>query len=1118
MVDLRRAMHEPGSDREPAVQWDRLDQLLLEALAGPEADWDAGVQRICAEHPDEAPTIRRRFTKLKELGLLQMNAPAGARASFGSFHDLRLLGSGGMGSVYLAEQAPLGRRVALKLMHAEQAALPAARERFLREARILSRLDHVGICPIYEVGEVDGTPYLAMRYLEGETLAARIARARAASAPISDGLDATLHLVEKVARALHVAHEAGLVHRDVKPGNILVGRDDEPVLLDFGLARDASGGQATLTAPEAQLGTPAYMAPEQIAPEGRRLDRRADVYSLGATLYECVTHRPPFSAATREALYREILTASTPDPLRWNPKLPRELKTVLENALAKDRAQRYATAHELAEDLRRVRCREPILARRAGWPLRLRRWTQRNPLAATFLLVLGLGLLATSWLLQQVLAERSAREVDLVHTRALALAAASAQALEGDPELALLLARESLRLEATPQARTQVLSALSRHRARAELRTEKPLHQASFLPDGKRVLAIGANGAAILWDMTNGARRTLDEIGEHRGRLLSCAIAKDGSRLATVGVNGTVLLWDGDGNRIARLDHPDGIRNGRENYSDSRLAVFTPDSQLLLTGCADGVARLWDRQGKPAGKLEGHKRAVLCVDSADVEPGRTLFVTASGDKTARIWGRSGVCLKPLPHDDRVVWAAFSPDGRRVVTASRDHLARIWDLDGNVLRLEGHRAEVHHAEFSPDGSLVVTAGNDHTARLWRSDDGKELLVREHRAPVWGASFAPDGARIVTWSADSTCAVVDLEGHEVARLRGHSHSVASAAFSADGGQILTASHDGAARLWDVEVAGFSALRGHALAVRSGRFSSDGRRALTISRDGTARLWDLERRSSLALAGHRGPLWAATWLPASEEWVTGGDDQQLVFWRADGSQARSIPIGRMIRSLACIGRGERILVGCEQKVCVVDRTSGAVTDLVARPQVTVFRIDVSPHADRFLALSDDDSLLVWDAAGEPGPAIELAWNVEAARFLPEGDRILLGCSDHVARVVDLRGELLATYRGHLAGLTGVAVSPDGAHVLTASRDGTARVFERGGAELAALPFGGTVWGAEFSPDGRWILATTSDRVAWLWPSPTGDLEELANRACGRDFRDGELEQFRDLLPHRR
>jgi eukaryotic-like serine/threonine-protein kinase len=434
--------------------------------------------RIVGIYPDLAPELEKALRAISEFkSTLETDLPHG---TIGDYQILREIGRGGMGIVYEGLQVSLNRRVAIKLLPSNLLTNPRAVERILHEAKVAASLKHPGICTVHDAGIEDGVPSIAMEFIEGETLATRLSTARATGFPLAlenttdvlsmlDSRDAEaqaagkegpvkvpqkeeipgiLDIVERTARALHAAHEAGFVHRDIKPGNIMVSRSGEPVILDFGLAQDVEGGKRLSVSGEL-LGTPAYMSPEQIAAGRIQVDRRTDVYSLGVTLYEALTYRLPFDAATREGIFKKILGGEPPDPRTLNRNVSKDLKVVLETALEKDLDRRYRTALDLAEDLRRVKDYEPIRARPAGPILKFQRWVQRNPVVATAtvaaFLILAVGLTISLALLDRVEKERTAA-VEAKEAESLALAQRS-EALEGETKAKLEAERQAKEAE-----------------------------------------------------------------------------------------------------------------------------------------------------------------------------------------------------------------------------------------------------------------------------------------------------------------------------------------------------------------------------------------------------------------------------------------------------------------------------------------------------------------------------------------------------------------------------------------------------------------------------------------------------------------------------------------------
>lgn len=398
---------------------DPVERLLDACLAAPSDQWQAAIAAACKAHPDLADELGRRFQLLAQAGLIGDREPVATATTpraFGGFDLLNELGRGGMGVVWRARQRSTGRIVALKTIRADLLGLDKARQRFRREIEAVSRLHHPGICTVYEAGDVDGVPFVAMHYVEGVSLLAHLGpRPGAATSGAAtngtapgasgsgtgthshEGVRATVRWFEKVARALHHAHAAGILHRDIKPGNLMVTSDGEPVVLDFGLARAEAPDTDALTATGDELGTPAYMSPEQISPAGRRLDRRSDIYSLAVTMYEVLAGQHPFVAPTREGLYRSILAGNAPLLSRHNRHAPMDLCISIATAMDVERDRRYETAAAFADDLARVLAHQPILARRPSALRRIVRWMRREPLVATLLAALLVGCFATTF-------------------------------------------------------------------------------------------------------------------------------------------------------------------------------------------------------------------------------------------------------------------------------------------------------------------------------------------------------------------------------------------------------------------------------------------------------------------------------------------------------------------------------------------------------------------------------------------------------------------------------------------------------------------------------------------------------------------------------------------------
>src|SRR6266404_2179919 len=346
------------------------------------------------------------------------------RIVFGDYEVLEQIGRGGMGVVHKAHQSSLNRIVALKMIRVGDAASPMDLARFRREAEAAAKLDHPGIVPIYEVGEHEANPFLVMRFVQGSSLAEKVG-SFALPLAISEGQNRwnsgarraqnrIARILAVVARTVQYAHERGVLHRDLKPSNILLDQDENPYLTDFGIAK-VVGEDSALTQTSELMGTPSYMSPEQAA--GKRIERSADIYSLGAILYELLTGRPTFKGQRPVETLRQVMEQEPFHPLSVNPSVDHDLATVCLKCLDKDPARRYRSALELAEDLERWLRHEPVLARSAGPILRLCRWVARNPALAALIAGLGVGMAVTLVLLARTREEGAQKSVALAILR-----------------------------------------------------------------------------------------------------------------------------------------------------------------------------------------------------------------------------------------------------------------------------------------------------------------------------------------------------------------------------------------------------------------------------------------------------------------------------------------------------------------------------------------------------------------------------------------------------------------------------------------------------------------------------------------------------------------------------
>lgn len=963
------------------------------------------------------------------------NTIEGEAAAFASLQlpgltVVREIARGGMGIVYRARQQSPERDVALKMLLPHQVASPAAKERFRAEARAIAALDHPGILPVHQLGELDGLPWFTMKLAAGGSLAQR-------KDQFNGQWRAIAELIVQLADAIHFAHERGILHRDLKPGNILFDETGKAYVSDFGLAKFLDA-DATLTTSRAVLGTPGYLAPELLEHTSASATTAADLYGLGALLYELLYGRPPFEAPSLAALLKQISESAPPFTNAAGQRAPRDLEIICRKCLEKEPTHRYALARELAADLQRWLEGRPILARPAPLAEVFAAWVRRNPVVAALAGLLFLALLGSSaalWRQNLQLADSLRRtetsqraERDSLRAALLAQARALGQTTQpGRRAEVLAILKQAATLpapvgatNALAELRGEAIAALSTPDLVPERRWLLPLSLTDdyyftlFAPSLEHY-ALAHAGAVDL-------RATADQAllaqlpGEVPGGLNNLVFDSAGRWLAALHASGEASVWDwAITNRIVTFSAADGVVTGVDFHpSKKSFAVVRRGGGVELRGLLGKLLEAWPATNSLAARFSADGGHIAIVTENAVE-------VWTLNPRERLW--TAPLVLPV---HRVEWNAA---GTALLVASRYQNA-LYVLDaanGLVLAHHAtHSLDPARFAFHPGGELVASVGREGTLRLWDVRTGRDLVVLPARVET--LRWSPDGRQLAYSPSLIELGTLSLAAPDCFAVFADTARTSNAPHdflvTPDGRELITVSSVGLRR-WDAVTGNqIELIRLPGEARTWGELSPTGAELIYGRRGGAA---FRRNRTNETATPQSLPIAAAGWVldvNAASDWLVATGSNSLALWPGgDAAKARTIGggFGGMRHTLSPEGRWIAIAHRLAGAIRIVDVTRGEVVQELAGGSLAlrgnVPRAWFTPDGARLIT-SNRRHFQLWETGSwkelRRWPVAAEAEQPGSAAITVDGQLAALEIAQDVFQLINLAsGERLANLR---------------------------------------------------------------------------------------------------------